>query len=630
MPTRRRARTFRPPPKVKQRAVAREATASVRNLFRRLWPHVSRRRRVQFAMLFLLMVLASLAEVLSIGAVLPFLGVLTAPERIFNEPAAAPFIRLLGLTEPHQLLVPLTVVFAVAAIFSGAMRLALLWVQMRLGYSIGADLSISIYRRTLYQPYATHVARNSSEIVSGVSAKATQVVNTVIMPSLQFVGGTLMIFAILMVIVAVDPVVALTAFAGFGGIYALVIRSTRARLKLDSARISVEQNQVIKALQEGLGGIRDVLIDGTQATYCRIFRKADLPLRRAQANVQIIAGTPKFGIEALGMVLIAVLALVLASRPEGMLTAVPVLGALALGAQRMLPLFQQAYGSWTTVRGGDAVLEDAIELLEQPLPDDWDAEPPAPLAFRDALRLEGVSFRYTPDGPWVIRDLDLEIVRGSRLGIMGLTGSGKSTLLDVLMGLLPLTEGSFTVDGVPVREGNRRAWQVHLAHVPQAIFLADTTIEENIALGVLPDQIDRARVREAAQKAQIAGTIESWKHGFQTRVGERGVRLSGGQRQRIGIARALYKRADVLVLDEATSALDNETERTVMEFVQEAHPDLTIIIVAHRLTTLLTCKRVIELEGGVIKRSGTYEDVVAVAPEESTLSPLSSVSQDDQ
>jgi ATP-binding cassette subfamily B protein len=286
------------------------------------------------------------------------------------------------------------------------------------------------------------------------------------------------------------------------------------------------------------------------------------------------------------------------------------LGALALAAQRLLPLVQQGYAGWTSMLGGQASLRDVLTLLEQPLPAYSVLPPPTPIPFRKEISLDDLHFRYSPDGPWVLRGIDLQIPRGSRIGLIGTTGSGKSTLLDIVMGLLAPTTGVLRIDDTLLDEANHRAWQTHIAHVPQAIFLADTTIAENIAFGVPFGQIDHARVHRAAQRAQIAATIESWPKGYDTFVGERGIRLSGGQRQRIGIARALYKHADVIVFDEATSALDSDTERAVMEAFDSLDEELTILIVAHRVSTLKDCDRIVELSGGVVQRIGTYQHMI--------------------
>ena len=541
---------------------------------------------------------------------MPFLGVLTAVDRVFEHPAAQPFIQTLGLTNPDQLLLPLTIAFALAALMAGAMRLLLLWASTRLSFATGADLSIGIYRRTLYQPYAVHVARNSSEVINGISGKANGVIYSTIVPALNLISAGVMLSAILIALLSVDPVIALSAFGGFGLIYAFIIRLTRNQLMIDSQRIAHESTQVIKSLQEGLGGIRDVLIDGSQAIYCEIYRNADHHLRHAQGSNLFISQSPRFGMEALGMLLIAALAYTLAQQPDGIGKAIPVLGALALGAQRLLPVLQQAYGAWSAIQGGQVSLQDTLELLDQPLPDYADQPAAKPLPFRQQISLNQLSFRYNPQTPWVLKNLDLSIAKGSRIGFIGTTGSGKSTLLDIVMGLLHPTEGTLEIDDQPIRTGNQRSWQAHIAHVPQAIFLADSTIEENIAFGVPADQIDHEHVRQAARQAQIADIIETWPEQYQTFVGERGIRLSGGQRQRIGIARALYKQADVIIFDEATSALDNETEQAVMQAIEGLSKDLTLLIIAHRLTTLKNCDQIVVLGEGGIKRAGTYKDIV--------------------
>jgi len=587
-----------------------QPTQPIAQLLSRLWRHISPRRRRQFGFLLVLMIFASFAEILSIGAVLPFLAVLTAPNRVFEHPAAQPIIQAMGLTEPGQLLLPLTIAFGLAALVAGAMRLLLLWASTRLSFATGADLSISIYRRTLYQPYEIHVARNSSEVINGISAKANGVIYSVIVPVLTLISASVMLLAILIALLSVEPIVALAAFGGFGLIYGSIIWITRAKKIKNSQHIARESTQVIKCLQEGLGGIRDVLIDGSQEAYCQIYRNADLPLRRAQGYNQYISQSPRYGMEALGMLLIAVLAYMLAQQSDGIGKAIPVLGALALGAQRLLPVMQQAYAAWSSIQGSQASLQDTLDLLDQPLPDYADQPAAKPLPFRQCINLNQVSFRYSSQTPWVLNNLDLSITKGSRIGFIGATGSGKSTLLDIVMGLLQPTEGVLEIDVQPIVMSNHRSWQAHIAHVPQAIFLADSTIEENIAFGIPTNQIDHERVRQAARQAQIADIIETWPEQYQTFVGERGIRLSGGQRQRIGIARALYKQADVIIFDEATSALDNETEQAVMQAIEGLSAELTILIIAHRLTTLKNCTQIVELCNGGVLRNGSYEDIV--------------------
>ncbi len=584
-------------------------TATLPNLLLRLWQHLSRRRRRQFVLLMALMLVSAFAEVVSLGAVLPFLGILVAPDRVYNYPVVKDVALVWGITSADQLVFPLTLAFAAAALIAGAIRILLLWASTRLAFVTGPDLGIEVYRRTLYQPYLVQVARNSSEVISGID-KVNGIVFVVIMPLLTFVSSTILFVAIIIALIAVDPMAASVAAIGFGVCYALITWMTRRRLNRNSQRIAYEHTQVIKALQEGLGGIRDVQLDGTQAVYCDIYRRADQPLRRAQGNNSFIGQSPRYVVEALGMVLIATLAYALSRQEGGMATALPVLGALAIGAQRLLPALQQIYWAWVSIAGSQASLEDTIKLLDQPMPDEVLQASPFPLLFQTGIQFKGVRFRYTTDGPWVLDGLSFVIKKGSRVGFVGSTGSGKSTALDLLMGLLPPADGELLIDGQSLSGKRLRAWQQNIAHVPQNIYLSDATLAENIAFGVQPGDIDLDRVRQASRQAQIADFIESSAQGYQAVVGERGIRLSGGQRQRIGIARALYKQASVLIFDEATSALDNATEQSVMESIDGLSSDLTILIIAHRLSTVRRCDSIIELEHGRVVAQGTYEQLL--------------------
>jgi ABC-type multidrug transport system fused ATPase/permease subunit len=585
-----------------------------RNLLGRLWLHLSWRRRRQFRILIGLMLASAFSEVVSLGAVLPFLGILVAPDRILNLPNLPYVAQSLGITSADQLVFTLTVGFASTALIAGAIRILLLWAINRLAFATGADLGNEVYRRTLYQDYQVHVSRNSSEVISSITNKVNSVVFGVLLPLLTLVSSTLLLVAIIIALIFIDPMVASVAALGFGASYALITWLSRRRLYLNSQRIAYEQTQVVKALQEGLGGIRDVLLDGTQSVYCEIYRNADHPLRLAQGNNSFMSSSPRFIMEALGMVLIATLAFALSRQAGGVATALPVLGALALGAQRLLPALQSIYSAWASISGSHASLADIIHLLDQPMSTQLKQPACAPLHFQESIRFNAVRFRYDCDGPWVLNDLNVLITKGSRVGFIGSSGSGKSTTLDLLMGLLKPTEGELLVDGQSISGNRLRAWQRSIAHVPQSIYLADASLAENIAFGVPPNSIDLDRVQQAARQAQIADFIESIPLGYLAYVGERGMRLSGGQRQRIGIARALYKQATVLVFDEATSALDSTTEQSVMDAIEGLNRDLTILIIAHRLTTVRSCNTIVELENGRVVAHGTYEQLFNRSP----------------
>jgi ATP-binding cassette subfamily B protein len=556
------------------------------------------------------MMVASLAEIISIGSVIPFLGALTSPENFFANPLAQPLISFLKIESANQLIAPLTIVFCLSAILSGGVRLSLLMFTTRLSFATGSDLGIEIYQRTLYQPYKVHVSRNSSEIINGISNKANAIIYSVILPALTLVSASVMLLAILIALIYIDPIISFFTIFIFGSIYIALSKYTRNNKIKNSHVIAKQSTQIIKSLQEGLGGIRDVLIDGSQHVYCEIFRRANAPLRDAQANNQVVSQSPRFIMEALGMVLIAGLAFYLFKQTDGTLKAIPVLGVLALGAQKMLPIMQQSYQAWSSIQGSYASLEDTLVLIEQPLPSDFYNQELIQINFNRNIKFDKVSFRYKTGSQNVLQQLTLSILKGERVGIVGATGSGKSTMIDILMGLLEPTSGSLKVDEKAITKKNVRTWQRRIAHVPQAIFLSDTTIAENIAFGIDRKYIDFDRVRVAAHKAQLQDVIDKLPSQYNTLVGERGVRLSGGQRQRIGIARALYKNADILVFDEATSALDNKTEESVMKSIEALGKEITVIMIAHRITTLKKCTKIIELADGKIVSVGSYRDTI--------------------
>lgn len=557
-----------------------------------------------------LVMVSACAEIVSIGAVVPFVAVLAQPERVLRQPTVARFAHAWHIASANEIVLPLTLAFAAIAVVAACIRTLLLWSSTRFTFVAGADLSNEVYRRTLYQPYRVHIARGTSDIISAITTKIGGTVLGVILPLLTLISATTSLLAIMIALLIIDPAVAIAAAGGFGVTYGATTWLSRRRLRRNSHRIATAQTDVVKALQEGLGGIRDVLLDGTQSTYCEIYRRADRELRHAQGSNIFIAQNPRYVVEAVGMVLIATLAYVLTGEPGGIAAAIPILGTLAIAAQRLLPTLQQSYTSWATMAGSHALLADTLDLLDQPLPDDARVRNISPLRLERTIRFRDVRFRYADDGPWVLSDINLTIAKGARIGIVGATGSGKSTLTDLLMGLLAPTGGDLLVDDCSVRGNKLRAWQRTIAHVPQAIYLADASVAENIAFGQPARSIDMERVRDAAARAQIADFVAGQPGGYGARVGERGVRLSGGERQRIGIARALYKNASVLILDEATSSLDNITERSVMESIGSLDRNLTVLIVAHRLSTVRSCDSIVHLEHGRMIGQGSYEQLM--------------------
>ena len=494
-----------------------------------------------------------------------------------------------------------------AVCLAAMIRLTNLWLNGRLAASIGSDLSIEAYRRILNQPYEWHINRNSSGVIAATTTHISQTV-LVIALILQLANAALVAMSLFAALLFADWKVACTTALVFGTAYFVVVITIRKRLETNSAVIAKASHQQLKALQEGLGGIRDVLLDGSQAVHLNIYRLADSPLRLKEAQSSFLGAFPRYALEALGLVLIAVIALVLIYQRGNSVSVIPLLGTLALGAQRLLPALQQVFSSWALIRTYSVGVAQVLEILDQPIPKKALKHRQSPFGLEASLRLQNLCFRYTDLGPLVLNEVGLDVHKGERIGIVGSTGSGKSTLMDLLMGLLSPTSGQILLDGKDLHDLHHperlRDWRSIIAHVPQSIYLADSSIGENIAFGVSKDQVDMAKVRKAAEQAQIAGFIESSDRGYNSFVGERGIRLSGGQRQRIGIARALYKQAQVLVFDEATSALDNETEAAVMSAIEGLSRHLTVVMIAHRLSTVERCDRVIKLDQGRVVLDG--------------------------
>ena len=577
-------------------------------LFREFLGHLEPRRRKQLALLLILMLAGSLSEIVTIGAVVPFISLMARPELAAEYSVLQEVFSALGWRDPDSLLLPMTIAFMSIVFIATGIRLLLIYASNKLVFAIGYDIGVKLYQVILQQPYAFHISQNTSDVIGNVN-KVQILLTSFLRPAMDGVIAVILSVAILVALMLVDAATALAAGLLFAVVYFAVIRLFRGRLKRNSKIIASTQSTRIRSVQEGLGGIRDVILDANQPHYVGAFSRFDQQFRNAQAANAFLGQAPRFVIEAIGVALIVGLAYTLSLQSGGLVAALPTLAALALGAQRLLPLVQKIYLAWAQYTGNFNVFEDVLSSLNLPAREIRGGQKDS-LSFQHEIKLDHVHFHYLQSEPEVLTDINLTIPKGSRVGIVGITGSGKSTLMDILMGLLQPTRGRILVDGAAIAAENQHQWRQRIAHVPQHIYLSDSSITENIALGVRPDRIDSERVHRAARQAQIADFIESGRNGYDTRVGERGVQLSGGQRQRIGIARALYKSADVLVFDEASSALDTDTETAVMEAVDNLDPNLTLFIIAHRVQTLRKCDLIIRLEGGRVVATGSYEEVI--------------------
>jgi ATP-binding cassette, subfamily B, bacterial PglK len=569
------------------------------SLLIRLWVQLSKRRRRQFLLLIPLTGISSIAEILSLTIILPYLSVLIAPEKILNNEYAIKLLPNIRNHTKEELVLILTVALVIATAVSITLRLTLMWANTKISLRAVGELSTELYRRVLYQPYINHISQNSSETLTLIGSKVGSSINFLNQSS-SLLSSTIIISSLILTLIVIDPVTTISSILFFGLSYYLIALVVKLRLRYAGKLISSETPNAIKALQEGLGGIRNVILDNSQEIYCTLFEGADRKIRNANISIIFISSAPRYILEGLGITFIVFFAYSMFESGVGLDNLIPVLGALAIGAQRILPLLHGAYSSWVTIISSESNVSDVLSALEQSEPHNKSLFLVTPMRFSNSIHLNSVKFQYPSQKSFQIKDVNLIIEKGDKIGIIGATGSGKSTLLDILMGLLVPTGGQIFVDGVAITVENKTAWQMNISHVQQNIFLIDATVAENIALGEDINEIDIHKVRRAAEMAQISGFIESKEDGYYSRVGERGVNLSGGQRQRMALARALYKNTPVLVLDEATSALDIKTETEVMDAIHELGSEITVIIVTHRLDSLKFCNKIYSLDDGCL------------------------------
>ena len=551
----------------------------------------STRHRV--LLLIVLMLAGGASELASIGAVVPFIAMLAGapiPHQL------APMLALLPAGGPDRL--PLLVlVFVAAVVAAAAIRMWLQSATQHVVLGAGHELTVEIQRLTLLQPYAYHVRQHSAALLASLE-KVQAVTFQLLLPLAQLVGAIFIALFIVAALIAVDPRAAAAIGSAIITAYTVAALLVRGRLAQASNELSAAYDERIRLVQDSVGAVRDIILDSSQPAYLAAFRAVDARFAQARARLVIAGTAPRFIVEAIATIVIAVFATYLADRPGGLVAALPTLAALALGGQRLLPLVHQLVQGWVAIVGNRSVVRDVAALLRLPDPGEHAALPEA-LPFRDRIEVDRVTFAYD-DGPRPVIDrVSLAIPRGAMVALTGRTGSGKTTLADLVMGLLTPSAGTIHVDGIAIDAANRRAWQCNIAHVPQSIFLTDSSIAANITLTAPGAPVDAKRLATAVRDAQLAEFIASLKLGIDTRVGERGVRLSGGQRQRLGLARALYKGASLLVVDEGTNALDDETEAAILAALASLHRQgCTILLIAHRASTIARATRVVRLDEG--------------------------------
>jgi len=565
---------------------------------------------------FAMGMLAALFETLGVASILPFMTLVLDPTAMDRYPLLSSIGRSVGATSSREALLLMGVATAVVVALGNAAAAANILVHERFGARTFARLSAALFAGYLRQPYSFHVQRDAPSLIKVIHTDVRVVMSAIINPFLLAVSKAFMAIGLLSLLFLQDPFVAVTAAILLGMTYSIVFRLVRVRQRRLGMEMNAHNLDRQRIVQEGLGGVKELRMLGRERHVIDRFEAATVGAARAEASNRLNSALPRYVLEAVsfGGILLVTLVL-LATADKGAQSVVPILALYAFAGYRLLPALQQIFSSAVSIRFYQPVLrglhEDFAAVTAAPtaLPGSSLAHMPD-VRFTDAIRLEKVSFTYLGGAGPSLQDVNLIIRPRESIGLVGRTGAGKTTLADMILGFFEPSAGSLTVDGVPLTGSAIRAWRRRVGYVPQYVFLANATVAENIAFGLPPREIDGEVVRRAARLAEAEKFICALPQGFETLVGERGVKLSGGQRQRIGIARALYYEPEVLVFDEATSALDGLTEDAVMEAIRLLSGHRTIILIAHRLRTVEACDRIVMLENGRVLADGSYDDLL--------------------
>ena len=550
-----------------------------------------------------LMTLGAALETLGIGLVIPAIAVLIQSDPATSYPDLRPLLNALGNPTHAQLvavgLLALVAVYLLKTLFCAY----LVWRQTRFSFNLQARISERLFRTYLTQPYTFHLHRNSAQLIRNVVTEVREFTITAILPGILLITEGLVLLGIASLLIVVQPVGALVVAFVMGVAVWAFHRRTRDRIAAWGEARQYHDGLRIQHLQQGLGAAKDVKLLGREEEFLAQYRVHNAESARAANLHQTLLELPRLGLEFLAVVGLTILVLTMLAQGRDMTSIVPTLGLFAAAAFRLMPSVNRVVSAGHLLRYGRAVVETLHEELKLGAPAPA-ARTQRPQVFQSSITLNNISYTY-PAAPTAALDgLSLTIHKGESVGLVGPSGSGKSTLVDVLLGLLTPEAGQILVDGRDIQT-DLRAWQDQIGYVPQSIYLTDDTIRRNVAFGVADDQIDDAAVQRAIRAAHLEDVLASRPEGVNAVLGERGIRLSGGQRQRMGIARALYHDPAVLVLDEATSALDTATEQGVMQAVAALHGSKTIVVVAHRLSTIEHCDRFYRLEQGQMVEKAT-------------------------
>lgn len=581
------------------------------SIFKKLLEILTLNERKRALLLLVMIFIMALLDLVGVASIMPFMAVLSNPQLIHTNAILSQTYILLGFETQRSFLIFLGIVVFAVMLISIAFKAFTSYAQTRFVLMRGHSISLKLVANYLNQPYVWFLNRNSADLGNSILSEVMEVVNTSLTPMLQLIAQTIVAFTLVLLIVTVDPLLSLVTATALGLAYLIAYKSTSAYLGRIGKQRSGATQSMWNTLAEAFGGIKEIKLGGLEKKYIEIFNASSFTVMRTKSAVQAIGQIPKSILEATVFGGVILLLIYLINDKDGLVKAIPIISLYAFAIYRLMPALQLIFASLTQLKFADIALEKLhSDLTNLQLPHIVQTDA-SEVRLERNISLKNVSFIYPNSTQPALKNLSITIPVMSTIGLVGATGSGKTTLVDLILGLLEPTSGRLEVDNTLIDANNRHNWQRNIGYVPQQIYLADDSISANIAFGVETSLIDQNAIEKASKIANLHEFVKNeLPNGYATKVGERGVRLSGGQRQRIGIARALYHSPKVLILDEATSALDNLTEKAVMEAVHNLGGALTIVLIAHRLTTVRECNQIYIIKKGEIAAQGTYEELM--------------------
>lgn len=580
-------------------------------MLHQLWGIFSRRERFQAVALLGAMIVRAAFTMVGVASIMPFMSVVADPEMIRTNEYLARAYDYFGFTSDNSFMIALGVGVIVMIVLSNGINALTTYGMVRFNWGMGHRMSMRLLEGYMRQPYSFFVERNSAGLHKTLLDEINVIITKVVKPTIDIGARLLMVIALVVLIILIDPMLALVSTAVLGGaygtLYSLIKRKQR---RLGEARVHANRGR-FKTASEAFGGIKDVKILHREKAFVRRFQPASWQFAKTNASNAVVSQLPNYLLDTIAFGGIITVVLYFLATGGGVVQVLPILSLYAFAGYRLLPEVKTLFSDLTMIRFNRAALDEFLADY-QGVPANGDISVPEPLPFEREIVLEDVTFFYPGSDRPALDQVSFRIGKNETIGLIGPSGSGKTTLVDVLLGLYRPREGQVLVDGVEITDDNLRSWQRNVGYVPQFIFLTDDTIAANIAFGMGGGDIDMVQIERAAKIAHLHDFIMTLPEGYATVVGERGVRLSGGQRQRIGIARALFHDPDVLIMDEATSALDGATESAVMEAINELGGRKTIVLIAHRHSTLGACSKIVNLEHGRLQGGSRQRHIMVI------------------